>query len=224
MKIYEHPTRSGALGASIDVKVRANDGDRPIIKYLGSDASEDRYGSILDPKGWQLEAFRRNPVILWAHDYSRPPIGRALDVQVTSRGLEFTVEFASQVNAFAREVYELVRGGFCSGVSVGFLPIEAEKYKSATVPNGENLRYTKQELLELSVVPVPANRASLQNAYATGRVRESTLIMAGRGFRGFINGRDLFRMRPPVPEWEPSADTIRRLEAVVARGSRGRRY
>jgi uncharacterized protein len=219
MRVYEHPTRSGALAGMMNVEARAAASDKPIVDYIGSDASEDRWGSIIDPLGWELDAYLKNPVVLWAHDYGSPPIGRALSVTKTKRSLTFRVEFATQHSSFAADIYGLIKSGFLPGVSVGFLPLASEPYDAKTVSDryAEGLKFTKCELLELSVVPVPANRNALQNAYAKGRIRESTVIMAGRSFRSFLNGRDMFKMTPPRREWEPSPETLRRIEALMRR-------
>ena len=40
----------------------------------------DRHGDLVSVGGWRLQAYRRNPVFLWAHDYTQPAIGRALAV------------------------------------------------------------------------------------------------------------------------------------------------
>jgi hypothetical protein len=56
----------------------------PSVKALGegryrfklSDDSVDRDGDTINPRGWQLEAYQRNPVDLWAHKHDVPAIGR----------------------------------------------------------------------------------------------------------------------------------------------------
>jgi HK97 family phage prohead protease len=213
MNVERHPSRHDALVADFagGVKVRVADGAKPVIDYVGSDDSEDRYGSIIDPRGWQLSAYLKNPTVLWAHDYSLPPVGRALTVTKTARALNFRVEFAV-FDSFAARVFELVRNGFLSGCSVGFLPLAAEEYESSTVPQNfaENKKYTKVELLELSVVPVPANRTALKNAFASGSVSRSTV--ARLGLTEFLDGAPF-----PIqaqPKWTPKKETLQKLDDI----------
>ena len=40
----------------------------------------DRHGDIVSADGWRLDAFRRNPVVLWAHDYRFPVVGRVVEL------------------------------------------------------------------------------------------------------------------------------------------------
>ena len=61
-------------------------------------------------------------------------------------------------------MYGLIKGGVLNAVSIGFSPIESEPIK------GGGWRYTKWELLEISVVAVPANPNALvvQRAHKAG--------------------------------------------------------
>src|SRR5438105_1903827 len=69
--------RAGGLGVlTVGTLGRAAGDSRTFKDVIFSDGSIDRYGDSIDQKGWQLEAFRSNPVALWSHDSSSPPIGR----------------------------------------------------------------------------------------------------------------------------------------------------
>lgn len=132
--------------------------DARTIKFLISTDSIDRDGDVLDPKGWQVDAYKKNPVVLWSHDYSSLPVAKAISMETTKNGLAAVAEFpAKGVHPFADTVYELLKGGFLSAASVGFKPIEQEK--AADREKGYN--YSRQELLEFSVVPIPANPEAL---------------------------------------------------------------
>ena len=90
--------------------------------------SEDRKGDVIDANGWELDGYRRNPVFLWAHDRSRPPIGKSQRIWVADGALYAEVEFAP--TDFASEIAGLYERGFMRGVSVGFLPLETEIRKA----------------------------------------------------------------------------------------------
>ena len=49
--------------------------DKP-IKFVASTANPDRYGDVVDQKGWDLRAYNRNPVVLFNHNPSQMPIGK----------------------------------------------------------------------------------------------------------------------------------------------------
>ena len=46
----------------------------PVTFVLSTD-EVDRHGDVVSADGWRLEAYRENPVLLWAHDYQHPAIG-----------------------------------------------------------------------------------------------------------------------------------------------------
>lgn len=129
------------------------------VRMLASNSQEDRHGDTIDPSGWKLDNFKRNPVILWAHDKHSPPIGKATDVGITARGLELTIEFATaDVYPFADTIYNLFVNDFLNAGSVGFIPIRWEYRDDA---NGCGVDFKEQELIEYSIVPIPSLATSL---------------------------------------------------------------
>ncbi len=136
-------------------------GAGPVTFVLSTD-DVDRHGDVVSAGGWRLEAYLRNPVLLWAHDYRCPAIGRAVSVWSEPHRLLATMEFAP--SAFAQEVAGLYLCGFQWGVSVGFRPIRWEERRDSRSGAFLGLRYLEQELLEVSAVPVPANRHALRRA------------------------------------------------------------
>jgi HK97 family phage prohead protease len=123
-------------------------------KFVISTSGVDRDNDTIDQSGWNLANYKANPVVLWAHDYSQLPIARAVDIHVEGNNLVAMAEFAD--HAFADTVLRLIDGGFLRATSVGFKPTKA-------VENVERGGYDfkAQELLEFSVVPVPANPQAL---------------------------------------------------------------
>lgn len=137
----------------------------PALFVLSTD-EVDRHGDVVAAEGWNLEFYRRNPVLLWAHDYRRPAIGRAVSLWAEPHRLLARMEFAP--TAFAQEVAALYRAGFQWGVSVGFRPLEFEERRDAATGAFLGIRFLRQELLEVSAVTVPANRSALRRPGATG--------------------------------------------------------
>lgn len=145
-------------------RAAAPNDDRPLT-VVASEESADRLGDVVRADGWELGAYKRNPVFLWAHDYTRTPIGRSSWVDVEGARLLATVEFAP--TAFAREVEMLYRQRFLRAVSVGFRA-KAFSFRKGRDGSVDGIEYTKQELLELSAVPVPANPSALAKAFDGG--------------------------------------------------------
>ena len=109
-----------------EAEVTAVDGVRePPMAFVLSTDEVDRQGDVIAADGWKLESYRSNPVFLWAHDYARPVIGRAVDTWTDPHRLMAQVEFAP--TQFASEVAMLYQAGYQRGVSVGFKPLRYEE-------------------------------------------------------------------------------------------------
>ena len=144
------------------------------LLFTVSAESEDRAGDVIVASGWDLSAYERNSVVLWAHQHSAPPIGRSLRTWVEGRSLMAQVEFAP--TPFAQEVRRLYEEGFLRGVSVGFRAIETEPRRTGTGA-GRGVLFKRQELLEISAAPVPMHPDALMSE----RGASGTALPAGEG-------------------------------------------
>jgi len=140
----------------------------------------DRDHEIIAHDAWDLENYEKNKVLLWAHDYTRPPIGKVLWLKPQKNGLKFKPQFAD--TAMAKEIYELYKDGFMSTFSVGFIPNEwnddDEQAKDGEAFNRPLRTYTDVELLEISCVPVPSCPDAVAERYANGEIRTKGLKTA----------------------------------------------
>ena len=129
--------------------------DTYTLDAVFSSGTVDRHGEIVDQKSWQLENFMKNPVMLFGHDHSQPPIGRVMALGYNDNGdLAGTVQFAAKEYPFANVIWNLYKGGFMKAFSVGF--------SAGTVDLIDNQVILKDnELYELSAVSVPANALAL---------------------------------------------------------------
>jgi HK97 family phage prohead protease len=181
-------------------------GDRQ-IKFTISTAKLDRHGDTVNPTGWDTKNYEKNPVVLYAHNYDAPPIGRCLSLSKTSNGLVAVAEFATaDLNPMGDSVYKMLKAGFLSATSVGFLPKDWNDTKTGR-------DYTSQELLEFSVVPVPANSDALamtRSLKSAAPRRKSELISYEDAMR-IVTAADAEYSRSHDPV---DANTVR---AIVAR-------
>jgi HK97 family phage prohead protease len=149
------------------IKITKSTAGERTITCVASTGSVDRGGDTIDQSGWKLDSYRKNPVILWAHDYTAMPIAKASKVAVENNALVATIVFPEVgTSTFSDKAWALVQQGVLNAVSVGFVPLSFEPRQ-----NG-GLHFTSQELLEISIVPVPANSQALLD----GR----PLVTAGR--------------------------------------------
>lgn len=129
-----------------------------IFSIIASTAAIDRQGDSVDQAGWELGNFKQNPVLLWAHDYQELPIGKVVSAEVVDGKLVAEFVFApEEANPKAQQVKNLYEGGYLNASSVGFIPLERQGHI-----------ITRAELLELSLVPVPANQEAIRLAISKG--------------------------------------------------------
>jgi HK97 family phage prohead protease len=136
------------------------------IRFIASTEGLARDGLIIDSGGWKLDAYRSNPVVLWAHDYmgQHLPIGKAVTVNVEEARLVADVQF-DQADEFARSIERKYRQGYLNAVSVGWNTLAVKPSKAGAAP-----RITEAELLDISAVPVPGDpEALIERQYAALR-------------------------------------------------------
>ncbi len=147
------------------VDVRVVDSKQRRLGIVISTEAEDRDGDIIEVAGWDLTNYRRNPVVLFAHDYRSPAVGKAISVvkDTVGQALRSVVEFAP--TEMGRQLFELYAGKYMRAWSVGFLPKESVRRRETEDGyTGRGVRFRRQELLEYSAVPVPANAEALTDA------------------------------------------------------------
>lgn len=168
--------------------VKGVDEEKGRATFYASKAVVDRDGEILAADAFNnryLERYKKNNVVLWAHDYhsmfsSTPKIvGSGENLTFDAEGMKFDTVF-QRVTQFGKDVWELVRGGFLKAVSVGFIP---KAWREATREEiekaGANVRrvIVEAELLEVSIVPVPSNYEAVMTLAAKqfGAAKDETV-------------------------------------------------
>lgn len=163
--------------------VAAGDG----LEFVLSDETVDRYGDIVEAAGWVLANFKKNPIALFGHD-SRFPIGTWANVRVEDNKLIARLVLAAKgTSQRIDELISLVEQRILRAVSVGFRPIDSDPIDPKQ-PWGAQ-RYKKQELLECSVVAVPANPSALDRAKSLNISSETISLAFGE--QADVRRRDL---------------------------------
>ena len=129
------------------------------MEFIMSDETPDRMGDIIMADGWELDAFKKNPIALFGHR-SDFPIGKWSNIRVENKELRGKLELApAGTSDRIDEIRKLIDAGILKAVSVGFRPKEHTQLDSKNPFSG--LRFTKHELMETSLVSVPANPNAL---------------------------------------------------------------
>jgi phage head maturation protease len=157
------------------VETKALNMEERTLEVVITTTKRDRDGDIIESRGLDFANFLKNPVVLWAHDMSKPPVGKVLSVKARPSQVDAVVQFAE--TAFGLEVFKLYAGGYLNAWSIGFLPKRWERIEpNDTTPNmpSELLGFhvLEAEVVELSAVPVPANPEALAKALESSETEE----------------------------------------------------
>ncbi len=178
---YLRKWTSAATGQSVESlgfpQAQSPEAGEQQMAFVVSNDDVDRHGDVISLQGWRLQSYLKNPVFLWAHDYTRPAIGRTRELWAEGNNLMARVEFAP--TDFAKEVADLYRNGYQRGVSVGFRPIRYELRRDADTGKALGVRFLEQELLEISAAPVPANQGALRKALSRSPRMEAYYVSQG---------------------------------------------
>lgn len=201
------------------LKTVAGDGS---LEFVLSDETLDRYGDIVEASGWVLTNFRKNPIALFGHSSSFP-IGTWTNIRIEGGKLVARLKLAARgTSARIDELIGLVEQGILRAVSVGFRPLEWEPLDEKKPYGGQ--RYKKSELLECSLVSVPANPAALQLAKSLN-ISEETLSLAfgehaemrRRDVTATGEHADLTTVRGTKPDGLPARHKVTTMKTVSQR-------
>lgn len=150
---------------------RIEEGGQTYYDVMISTESVDRDGDIVEAAGAIVTNYLKNPVVLWGHDYRSPEsiVGTTTDLEkIPGHGIRSRLQFVPEgVNPRADLVRGLWDGGFLNAASIGFDPKQYEPL-GGDGPAGESYatgyRFSQWELLEWSIVSIPANQDALRLA------------------------------------------------------------
>jgi HK97 family phage prohead protease/HK97 family phage major capsid protein len=144
------------LNTSFEAKTYNKNSKALKIAGYANTISKDRTGDVVTAEAWAkgVENYRKNPVMLYQHKHDSP-IGRVDKIVVDKKGIyvEGSVSEAAERNY---GIHTLIKDGALKSFSVGFRVKDA-KYNRTD----DSMLITDVELLEISVVSVPANQESL---------------------------------------------------------------
>lgn len=134
--------------------VRAFDPTLRTLEGIASTPTPDRLGDVIEPLG---ATFAASLPLLLFHD-TRQPVGTVALQAPTTTGIAFRatlpiVAAAGRLRDRIEEAWDSVNAGLIRGVSIGFRAMD----DGIDLMKGGGLRFTKIEILELSLVAIPAN-------------------------------------------------------------------
>lgn len=133
-----------------------------VVEVIVSTGSVDRHGEKINVDGIITKHY--SGVVLYGHDYEGLPIGKTLSLKKKDGELRAKMQFATEEYPFAKTVYDMVRGGYLTDVSIGGI---VNKWSE------DYMTIEELEMVEFSVVPIGANRDAKVVSKAIGKSVES---------------------------------------------------
>jgi HK97 family phage prohead protease len=127
----------------------------------------DRANDVVNPhalKAAVAKYLRTNPVLLWAHKLSLPPLGKVLNARIDSRGIFIEALLPRPApGTFAAEIYNAVKNGVARGLSLG-----GSFYREARRGFAE---VTDMELREISLCSLSVGHDTLVDSVVPTEVK-----------------------------------------------------
>jgi HK97 family phage prohead protease len=157
-----------AYAAEVECAKDEDGAEKRTSSWVISTGTVDRMGDTIQVRGWKLTNFRKGGSILYGHNRSGLPIAKPVKVwKEGGESLNLSMAHATEAeNPAAEHIYRLVKGGFLRSNSVGFHPLKWDLIDPDDWWGGIN--YMQQELVEDSIVPVPANPEALLQSVGKG--------------------------------------------------------
>lgn len=198
-------------------KFESFDGDAFSATFTISTNRQDRSGDIVEPSGFQLVEYAKNPRVYFNHNRLGLPIGSSrtpegeLTVKVETGAIKLadetfdraigTVYFAKDVKE-AEQVARLVEQGHLEAASIGAKPIEAKPLNIARASAFSSARppihFTKSDLREWSIVGIPDNADCIAMHLSRGTIGDKAISEELR--------RALEPFASPLAVWAPGVD------------------
>jgi phage head maturation protease len=178
---YASELAGGVLGYEGGL-VQATNPGKASAKFRISTIDQDRDGDVVRPKGCLkfLEAYRRNPIVLFDHDAEGMPVGlserdSSLALWVMDDWIDAECHFHQKTQK-SSEVCDLTLSGILRAASIGFRPLRNEKiYKSGNHVGHDFLEW---ELTEWSICSMGANADALRLRLDGNRIKSVSLRRA----------------------------------------------
>jgi hypothetical protein len=165
-----------------------------IIPFVLSTDKRDRHHTVLNQRNWQLDNYRKNPVVGYMHnlygDMCNPPDPDdviAIDKGVALESLQgkpaligYPQFEPASLNLKADKIFRKIVLGTLRGVSVGFLDNGKGKWGIGNEAEGrenETYYFDAQELIEYSIVNIPSNADGVKRMNESLRNQTHAAIM-----------------------------------------------
>ena len=156
---------------SLDVKAVGDEGQ--IEGYGAVFGNVDSYGDIIQAGAFMDSLRGRKPKMLYQHRMEEP-IGVWDEYREDQKGLYMKGRIATK-STKGRDAYELVKAGAIDGLSIGYITRDYDM-------DGNNRRLKSVDLIETSLVTMPANSEAIVTSVKNADVRDIERAFRTLGF------------------------------------------
>lgn len=140
-------------------------------EFVISTEAVDTYGTVFRNDGWELKRYENNPIVAYGHrtgsDNPDMIIGTS-EVRSENGQLIAKLRFEEEsVNPLAEKIWRKVKAGTLRMASIGASILEYRYGEQSKGEQKDVLYFTRQELLEWSIVPLGSNPEALKRESQT---------------------------------------------------------
>lgn len=178
-----------------------------IVEAIVTTKSLDRHGEYIDTEGIDTKNYEENnPIVLYGHDYYNFPIGKTLKLTKMKNKMKARFQLAIAEYDFAATAYKLILGGYLNTVSIGGLVKKwTDDYKGIL----------ELEMLEFSVVPIPANPEAVITARSFEKMAGKPMEEVEKEYKAFMADNLVDKLKGMGDDELTSA--IKGLKTLLAR-------
>lgn len=199
------------------LEVKQVEDEQRVIRGIATSPTVDRVGDVVMPEG----AIFRGPIGLHLYHKHDLPVGNVEFGKATKAGIPFTatipdVKEDGTVRDRVNEAWHSVKYKLLGAVSIGFRALEdgVELMKSG------GLRFTKWEMLELSLVSVPANPDAMIQSFKSAdaaAIRSALGVVESGGVDRDVLVRQLLNGSVPLVKHAPAVKVSSGAVKLISR-------
>lgn len=177
-----------------------------VLEAVITTSSVDRHRESIVTTGIDTKAYMQNPVVLYGHDYEGLPIGKTIKLTEQKNKIKARFQLAVDIFPFAKTVFDMVTNGYLNAVSIGGVVRQwSEDY----------MTIEEMEMVEFSVVPIPANPEALITSRSLETATGKNLDTIKEEFEAF--SRKILLDKVADMGEDELTDAIRVMKNLIAR-------
>jgi len=193
------------LSLGLDKSLTKDVGDG-ILETVVTTGNLDRHGEKIATLGVNTDTYMAsNPIVLYGHDYQSLPIGKTISLEKKENSIVARFQLATAEYDFANTVSKLIKGGYLNAVSIGGIVKEWSK---------DFTEILKMDMIEFSVVPVPANAEATMTRRSLEEVSGKSFEEVEKEFKEFV--KDTLVDKLEGMEYDEVSSAIKVLDNLLA--------